>query len=225
MVQDFGKNRPTADVIEKEFKMKPEEFDKQFLAWLDPQNRQRRSIEIRRMDASDSRGERRREGEKMGRRDQEGRAIRDLVSRISSKPGSMYEFSVRCLRRQGRQGQGNGASSEQYSQDRRARILCSSSGFSLLQHRAGPQERGRRDAAALESHLSRRRRGTPAAGRPGSRSAMRAGAIREFKACWPGSLSILRGAHFGFGARPIRRRIRRRGARGSDLGSGSRARL
>ena len=27
----------TPEVIEKEFQMKPEEFDKQFMAWLEPQ--------------------------------------------------------------------------------------------------------------------------------------------------------------------------------------------
>ena len=37
MIHDFGENRPTSEVIEKEFAMKPEEFDKQFLAWLEPQ--------------------------------------------------------------------------------------------------------------------------------------------------------------------------------------------
>jgi tetratricopeptide (TPR) repeat protein len=37
MLQDFKVNRETADVIVKEFGMPPEEFDKQFMAWLDPQ--------------------------------------------------------------------------------------------------------------------------------------------------------------------------------------------
>ena len=37
MLHDFGANMDTADVIQKEFQMKPEEFDKQFLAWLEPQ--------------------------------------------------------------------------------------------------------------------------------------------------------------------------------------------
>jgi tetratricopeptide (TPR) repeat protein len=39
MIHDFGENRTTPEVIEKEFGMKPEEFDKQFMAWLDPQVR------------------------------------------------------------------------------------------------------------------------------------------------------------------------------------------
>ncbi len=39
MIHDFGENRPTAEVIEKEFGIKPEEFDKQFMAWLEPQVR------------------------------------------------------------------------------------------------------------------------------------------------------------------------------------------
>jgi cellulose synthase operon protein C len=39
MIHDFAALEPTPDVIEKEFKMKPEEFDKQFLAWLDEQTK------------------------------------------------------------------------------------------------------------------------------------------------------------------------------------------
>jgi cellulose synthase operon protein C len=37
MIHDFGELTPTVDVIQKEFEMKPEEFDKQFFAWLDAQ--------------------------------------------------------------------------------------------------------------------------------------------------------------------------------------------
>ena len=37
MLHDFGNKLSTPEVIQKEFKMKPEEFDKQFLAWLEPQ--------------------------------------------------------------------------------------------------------------------------------------------------------------------------------------------
>jgi tetratricopeptide (TPR) repeat protein len=37
MIHDFADLMPTPQVIEKEFKMKPEEFDKQFFAWLDEQ--------------------------------------------------------------------------------------------------------------------------------------------------------------------------------------------
>jgi tetratricopeptide (TPR) repeat protein len=37
MIEDFAELIPTPKVIEKEFNMKPEEFDKQFLAWLDQQ--------------------------------------------------------------------------------------------------------------------------------------------------------------------------------------------
>ncbi len=39
MIDDFNKLIPTPKVIEKEFNMKPEEFDKQFLAWLDEQTK------------------------------------------------------------------------------------------------------------------------------------------------------------------------------------------
>jgi cellulose synthase operon protein C len=37
MIHDFGNKMSTVDVIEKELHVKPEEFDKQFMAWLDPQ--------------------------------------------------------------------------------------------------------------------------------------------------------------------------------------------
>ncbi len=37
MIHDFAELTPTRDVIEKEFKRKPDEFDNQFLAWLDEQ--------------------------------------------------------------------------------------------------------------------------------------------------------------------------------------------
>src|SRR5215471_18862725 len=39
MIRDFGDRMSTPDVIEKELKMKPEEFDKQFLAWLEAQTK------------------------------------------------------------------------------------------------------------------------------------------------------------------------------------------
>ena len=39
MIQDFKELTPTPQVIEKEFNMKPEEFDRQFFAWLDDQTK------------------------------------------------------------------------------------------------------------------------------------------------------------------------------------------
>ena len=39
MIADYGKNMTTPDVIEKEFNIKPEEFDKQFLPWLEAQTK------------------------------------------------------------------------------------------------------------------------------------------------------------------------------------------
>jgi tetratricopeptide (TPR) repeat protein len=39
MVHDYAALKSTPDVIELEFKMKPEEFDRQFLAWLDAQTK------------------------------------------------------------------------------------------------------------------------------------------------------------------------------------------
>jgi tetratricopeptide (TPR) repeat protein len=37
MMHSFAKSKETAEVVETHLKMKPEEFDKQFLAWLDTQ--------------------------------------------------------------------------------------------------------------------------------------------------------------------------------------------
>ncbi len=39
MIHDYAELKSTPDVIEQEFKMKPEEFDKQFLAWLEAQTK------------------------------------------------------------------------------------------------------------------------------------------------------------------------------------------
>jgi tetratricopeptide (TPR) repeat protein len=39
MVHDYAALKTTPDVIELEFKMKPEEFDKQFIAWLEAQTK------------------------------------------------------------------------------------------------------------------------------------------------------------------------------------------
>jgi len=39
MIADYAKNMSTPEVIEKELKLKPEEFDKQFLPWLEAQTK------------------------------------------------------------------------------------------------------------------------------------------------------------------------------------------
>jgi tetratricopeptide (TPR) repeat protein len=39
MIHDYAELKPTPEVIELEFKMKPEEFDKQFLAWIEAQTK------------------------------------------------------------------------------------------------------------------------------------------------------------------------------------------
>ena len=39
MMHSFAKSKPTGEVIETHLKMKPEEFDKQFLAWLTRRSR------------------------------------------------------------------------------------------------------------------------------------------------------------------------------------------
>ena len=39
MIHDFAELKPTTEVIEQEFMMKPEEFDRQFLAWLEAQTK------------------------------------------------------------------------------------------------------------------------------------------------------------------------------------------
>ncbi len=39
MIHDYAELKPTPEVIELEFKMKPEEFDRQFIAWLEAQTK------------------------------------------------------------------------------------------------------------------------------------------------------------------------------------------
>jgi tetratricopeptide (TPR) repeat protein len=90
MISDFAKLQPTAQVIEAEFKMKPEEFDKQFLAWLDTRTKTT-------VDGFDEWKKRLRgisDSAKAKNWDEvikEGTAIRDLYTDYV-EAGSVYEF-------------------------------------------------------------------------------------------------------------------------------------
>jgi tetratricopeptide (TPR) repeat protein len=90
MIHDFGDNKTTVEVIEKELQLKPEDFDKQFLAWLDGQTKRtvdgfddwRKRI---RMVAEDSRAK------NWDFVISEGESIRDLYPDYV-ETGSIYEF-------------------------------------------------------------------------------------------------------------------------------------
>ena len=90
MVHDFADNKTTVEVIEKELQLKPEEFDKQFLAWLDTDTK-------RTVDNFDDWRKRIRtvsEDAKAKHWDSvisEGEAIRDLYPDYV-ETGSVYEF-------------------------------------------------------------------------------------------------------------------------------------
>ncbi len=90
MIQDFKELKPTPEVIEQEFKMKPEEFDRQFLAWLDTQTKKtvdgfdewKKQIKVVSEDAK---------AKKWDDVIKEGDAIRDLYPDYV-EAGSVYEF-------------------------------------------------------------------------------------------------------------------------------------
>ncbi len=90
MIQDFKELKPTPEVIEKEFQMKPEEFDRQFLAWLNNQTEKtvygfdqwKKQIRVVADDAK---------AKKWDEVIKEGNAIRDLYPDYV-EAGSVYEF-------------------------------------------------------------------------------------------------------------------------------------
>ncbi len=99
MIQDFGNKMTTVEAVEKELHVKPEEFDRQFLAWLEPQYK--KTIDnfddwrkrIRGM--SDS-------AKKKNWDDiiKEGEAIRDFYPDYV-ETGSVYEFLAMAWREKG----------------------------------------------------------------------------------------------------------------------------
>ena len=90
MIHDFADLTPTPQVIEKEFKMKPEEFDKQFLAWLDAQTKTTVDgfEEWRKKITEIAAADKKKDWDKVI---QEGTAVRDLYSDYV-ETGSVYEF-------------------------------------------------------------------------------------------------------------------------------------
>jgi tetratricopeptide (TPR) repeat protein len=93
---------PTPQVIEKEFKMKPEEFDRQFLAWLDDSTR----VTVNGFD--EWRKQLKDVNDKAKAKDwdaviKEGTAIRDLYSDYV-ETGSVYEFLSQAYLAKGDKG-------------------------------------------------------------------------------------------------------------------------
>ncbi len=90
MLHDFGNKMTTPEVIEKELQMKPEEFDKQFLAWLEPQTQKT-------VDNYDEWRKRVRtlsglvKEKKWDEAIKEGEAIRDMYTEYVEM-GSVYQF-------------------------------------------------------------------------------------------------------------------------------------
>ena len=90
MVHDFAALTPTPAVIEKEFQMKPEEFDRQFLAWLGAQTK----VTVDGFDEWKKGVKAMNEASKAKKWDdviREGTAIRDLYSDYV-EAGNVYEF-------------------------------------------------------------------------------------------------------------------------------------
>jgi len=90
MLHDFSDKLTTPEVIEKELHMKPEEFDKKFMAWLEPQTQKT-------VDNFDEWRKRVRtlsgliKDKKWDDAIREGEAIRDMYTEYVEK-GSVYEF-------------------------------------------------------------------------------------------------------------------------------------
>jgi hypothetical protein len=81
MLHDFGNKMTTPEVIQEEFQMKPEEFDKQFLAWLEPQTEKTvKNYDEWRKRVRNRRGIR--EGQEVGRRHQGRRSHSRHVYRL-----------------------------------------------------------------------------------------------------------------------------------------------
>lgn len=90
MIQDFKELKPTPDVIQSEFKIKPEDFDKQFLAWIEDSTKvtvngfddwKKKLLDV-------SAAAKQKNWDKVI---QEGTPIRDVYSDYV-EPGSVYEF-------------------------------------------------------------------------------------------------------------------------------------
>jgi hypothetical protein len=193
MIHDFGENRTTPDVIEKEFGMKPEEFDKQFLAWLEPQvkttvdhfDEWAKLIRAVNEDAKAKKWD-----ELIPQAEQAEAWYPDYV-----EAGSPYEFLADAWKAKGDKGK-EAAALEQYSKmgGREPVIL---ERLSLLQAEAGRKK----DAAAtlerlnfiyLEDEVAHQRLGDL-----DMDLANASGAVREYNAVLAGKPLDPAGAHYG----------------------------
>ncbi len=99
MIHDLPpRSTPTPEVIEKEFKMKPEEFDKQFLAWLDKDTQRDRRPDLDEWKKSIRSAYPRVRRPRIGMTSSkiQGTAIRDLYADYV-EAANVYEFLVRSL--------------------------------------------------------------------------------------------------------------------------------
>jgi len=193
MIHDFGANMTTVAVIEKELQMKPEEFDKQFLAWLEPQTKKtvdnfddwRKRIQGIAKNAK---------AKQWGEVISEGEAIRDLYPEYV-ETGSVYEFLAQAYTEKGDKAK-TIAELEQYSK-------VGGRDPGLLKQLASLQvEQGReRDAAAtlerlnliyLEDEDAHQKLGDLYLDLKNG-----PGAAREFQAVLAGKPVDVAGAHYG----------------------------
>ena len=192
MIQDFKELKPTPDVIEQEFKMKPEEFDRQFLAWLEAQTK----TTVQGFDEWSKRIKGVNEASKKKDWDQvikEGEAIRDLYPEYV-EAGSVYEFLSEAWLAKGDKAKAV-AELERYSK------IGGRSPRTLKQLAALETELGRKKEAVaaldrlnfiyLEDEEAHKRLGTLDLdlGNP-------TGAIREFQAVLAGKTIDAADAHF-----------------------------
>ena len=159
----FRRAEPTPQVIEKEFKMKPEEFDKQFLAWLDAQTKSHRG-RLRRMEEAASRHIRRRaKAKKWDDVIKEGDG--DSRSLSGLRGGRQrVRISVRSISGQGRQGQSDGRAGA-LRENRRARSRYAEAAGARSKPSRGTRRTRPRTLERLNLIYLERRRGAQEAGR------------------------------------------------------------
>ncbi len=193
MIHDYAGTVTTAEVVEKELHVKPEEFDRQFLAWIEPQYRKiaenfddwrKRVREV----AANARAK------KWDEVLTEGNAIRDLYPDYV-EPGSVYEFLYDAYNAKGDKAKAT-AELERYQKNggRDPGLLIALSDLQAEQGR-------KRDAAAtldglnwiyLENDAAHQKLGDLDLELKNAN-----GAIREFGAVLAGKPIDVAAAHFG----------------------------
>lgn len=192
MIHDFAALKPTPEVIELELKLKPEEFDRQFLTWIEARTKKT-------VDGFDEWKKRIRgisESAKAKNWDEvikEGTAIRDLYSDYV-EAGSVYEFLAEAWIAKGDKAKAM-AELERYS------TVGGRNPATLKQLAALESEQGRkREAATALERLNliylKDEEAHKRLGELYSELGNSTGAIREFQAVLAGSPIDLAGAHY-----------------------------